>query len=56
MFDSSEIMAVSAAIVCLEVCVRDIMNKAGMCGRSVSDVMINPFLLFVGRAEVCITL
>ena len=34
----------SAAILCLEVCACDVMNKASMCDRSVYYVMSHPVL------------
>ena len=45
MFERRENIAVlSAAILCLAVCVCDVMNKVGMCcGRSVGYIMIQPF-------------
>ena len=42
-------MAVCAAILCLAVCVFDVMSKAGTCGTSVRNVMTELSLLFIGK-------
>ena len=36
-------MAMNTAILCLAVCICDVMNMASMCSRSVSDIMSQPF-------------
>ena len=43
MFESHEKTAVSIAIVCLAVCVRVMMNKAGMRGTIVHYIITNLF-------------
>ena len=41
----------SAAIFFLAVCARDVMNKAGMRGRSVIYVISQPFCLLLAKSE-----
>ena len=36
-------MAMNAAILCLAVCICDVVNMASMCSRSVSYIMKQPF-------------
>ena len=47
MFESRKDMAMkfmmNAAILCLAVCIFNIMNKASMCGRSVDYIMSQAF-------------
>ena len=43
-------MAVYVAILCLAISVCHVMNKAGMCGRSVDYIMSQPFFsLFISK-------
>ena len=41
----------NAAIWCVAVCVCDITNNEGMCGRSVHYVIRQLFLLFIGKEQ-----
>lgn len=47
MFESHETTTFSAVILCVAVCVCDAMNKIIMCGKSVSYVTSQLFLLFI---------
>ena len=42
-------MIVSAAILHKVVCVSYVMNKAGICGKSIDYIMGQPFLFFTGK-------
>ena len=46
-FKSRKDTIVNAAILCLTVCVCDVMSKAGMCSRSAHYVMSQPSLFFL---------
>ena len=52
MFESFNTMTVCAAILCpAAACISDVINKAGMCGKSAKNVTSQPFLLFVGNRQ-----
>ena len=51
MSESHENTTVNAAILCLSVCVSDIMNKASTCDRSVYYIKQQPFLFFVDKEQ-----
>ena len=40
---SDIVYSLSAAILCSSVCVSDVINKAGMCGRNIKHVTSHPF-------------
>ena len=48
-FKSSENTNVSAAILGPVVCIRDVLNKAGIYDKSMKYVISGPFLLFIGE-------
>ena len=44
-------MTMSAAISRPAVCVSDIMNMAGRCGKNIKYVTSQPFLFFTGKEQ-----
>ena len=42
-------VTMNTAILCLAVCVRNIMDKAGICGTGVYYAHTDSFLLFIGN-------
>ena len=53
-FENHETTTFSALILCVAVCVCDAMNKIIMCGKSVSYVTSQLFLLFIiGKERTC---
>ena len=49
MFERCKSVTVSAAVVCLAFCTTDIVNKAGIGGKSIKYVTSWPFLLLIGK-------
>ena len=43
MFESCKNMTTNAAVLCPAVLISDVMNKAGLCGKSIKYIMSQPF-------------
>ena len=50
--ESCENMAVSTVILCLAVCVFDVMNNVCMCGKIVGYVISQPFSAVIGKEQI----